>query len=421
MRVPALAMTNPLLGRAQRGGHDFIQRRDEDSSIFVRIDSIRIAHDGDEFQFRPYVRIKGQLESITPSYRLPGAVSTIPFTEENGLSVDVRYDFTKDQMIALIEKGFFKEGFGFVDGVRGETLELNAPVEYQISREYDENGLDVPVVFFDIPDRTNLRVDEYTSGYDFVEYMALPDREIEKFMENEAEAEFGVSRDLFAELHAQFENEVNPEAVYDVGTEIEQTDEFERAREAVKAHEAEAAPQPEAELSEGDRLFVDGVSSTLEESIPTADDVQIDEQSESVYGAAMREYERSVEQGTEFDMGSLDLRPLRGQHGPSQSNDENAWLFENDGVEQGSADQPTQEVEQDEQVEQSEPSAVAFDVDNIGHTEDDRNLDAGKKAERDASRARMAAMMAEHARQAEIAAAAHELGLDEKDIPTPGS
>ena len=30
-------------------------------------------------------------------------------------------------------------------------------------------------------------------------------------------------------------------------------------------------------------------------------------------------------------------------------------------------------------------------------------------------------MMAEHARQAEIAAAAHELGLDEKDIHTPGS
>lgn len=390
MRVPAVAMTHPLLGRVERGNHELISRTDEDATVQVRIDAIRLAHDGDDHNFRPYIRIRGQLESITPSYRLPGAVTGVSFTPESGPSMDIRYDFSTDQMVSMIDNGYFEEGFGIVDGVRGDSIELNTKVDFQIARHHDEQGLDVPVVFFDIEDRADMRIDEYTSGYDFTDYMHLPDREVEKYMEAEATPEVAVDRDLFSDMHNSFEQTMDFSDDLDVEPSTENESNFDLARAQVAQIEAENAPEAEAELSESERLYEAGVSS-IEADIPMSDKIPGNP------GVLDLDVE-PTNTGLGMDLGNLSLDAVH----PAEPNESKPDLLFLDEDEDGG--------------EESERLTEPYDMtDEFVEGEISRDP-AAEKAEEDASKSRVAAMLAARSQQIEIENEARKAGVDSKDI-----
>lgn len=414
MKIPAIPMSHMLYARVARSDeHELIERHDDYSTLRIKIDAMRLSHDGDERAFRPFVRIKGQLEGITPSRRLPAATSDLTFPDESGPSVDIRYDFTNDQIVRMIENGYFEEGYGFIDDVRGDTLEIEAPVDYKISREFDDKGLDTPIVFYDVPDRANIVCDEYSTGYDFTDYMKVPEKTIEEVIEREAEDEFTIENDIFADQHRIFEetygvsfDEAESEAK--IQPEVDVTP-FEAERNRVVQEYVENTPEPQPELTEAERIFREKIESRLSERTqrqiePESEhEVEDDHDYDSVYDYG----ESSNVSQHQIDFGELNLSSVSQSSQPQQEIDPNEI-----DTEEGLNDYLFGDEEDvaDEKVDENESFVQDGIVDDPSREE----------TEEEESKARIARMLAQHTEEQARLKIAHDYGVDEKDI-TPGS
>lgn len=186
-----------------------------EADIKVFVDTLYFTNHGARSNYRPVLHVRGCLVGLTPygSPEIAYGVTEVNFDQGDGgaTTVDAFYEFTDEQLVSLVEKGFFNEGFEPPNDLLNQIWMLPAHYEGVVIAPRNEN--EAPLAFLDVVDRDGLVVDAVTSGLDlsdyFPDYLAqirARDHENEKSVDHALERTDHVN-DVFAGMESQFDDE----------------------------------------------------------------------------------------------------------------------------------------------------------------------------------------------------------------------
>lgn len=244
-----------------------------EADIEVLVDTLYFTNHGARSNYRPVLHVRGRLVGLVPydSPEIAYGVTAVDFDQMDGgaTTVDAFYEFTDEQLVSLVEKGFFNEGFEPPSDLLNQVWML--PAHYEGVVIAPRNEQEAPLVFLDVIDRDGLVVDAVTSGLDlsdyFPDYLAqirIRDHDNEKLDERTLDRTNQVD-DIFAGMESQFDDEGTDGRTNEAeGASIAQALSGEQtvlpvmdsplfdalmrnAQAAQRAHEAEAAPEVQSE------------------------------------------------------------------------------------------------------------------------------------------------------------------------------
>lgn len=186
-----------------------------EADIKVLVDTLYFTNHGARSNYRPVLHVRGRLVGLVPygSPEIAYGVTEVDFDQMDGgaTTVDAFYEFTDEQLVSLVQKGFFNEGFEPPNDLLNQVWMLPAHYEGVVIAPRNEN--EAPLAFLDVIDRDGLVVDAVTSGLDlsdyFPDYLAQirsRDRENEKLDERTLDRTNQVD-DIFAGMESQFDDE----------------------------------------------------------------------------------------------------------------------------------------------------------------------------------------------------------------------
>jgi hypothetical protein len=186
-----------------------------EADIKVLVDTLYFTNHGARSNYRPVLHVRGRLVGLVPygSPEIAYGVTEVDFDQMDGgaTTVDAFYEFTDEQLVSLVEKGFFNEGFEPPSDLLNQVWMLPAHYEGVVIAPRNEN--EAPLAFLDVVDRDGLVVDAVTSGLDlsdyFPDYLAqirARDHENEKSVDHALERTDHVN-DIFAWMESQFDDE----------------------------------------------------------------------------------------------------------------------------------------------------------------------------------------------------------------------
>lgn len=178
MKIPALSMASPLAGRLLREGATLVP--DIPCEAVVHVEQAYLSHHGPDQNYRPYLRLSGELRSLVPEERLPGDVHELSARPTMGPEFDVFYEFSDEQLGQMVSKGYFSRQFAVPPIMTGVEYELPVTASVLVLEPQDPQAGDVPLVFVDVHNRNELELDLESSGYDLAEYfesVRQPERE----------------------------------------------------------------------------------------------------------------------------------------------------------------------------------------------------------------------------------------------------
>lgn len=186
-----------------------------EADIKVLVDTLYFTNHGVRSNYRPVLHVRGRLVGLVPygSPEIAYGVTEVDFDQMDGgaTTVDAFYEFTDEQLVSLVEKGFFNEGFEPPSDLLNQVWMLPAHYEGVVIAPRNEN--EAPLAFLDVVDRDGLVVDAVTSGLDlsdyFPDYLAqirARDHENEKSVDHALERTDHVN-DIFAGMESQFDDE----------------------------------------------------------------------------------------------------------------------------------------------------------------------------------------------------------------------
>lgn len=186
-----------------------------EADIKVLVDTLYFTNHGAKSNYRPVLHVRGRLVGLVPygSPEIAYGVTEVDFDQMDGgaTTVDAFYEFTDEQLVSLVEKGFFNEGFEPPSDLLNQVWMLPAHYEGVVIAPRNEN--EAPLAFLDVVDRDGLVVDAVTSGLDlsdyFPDYLAqirARDHENEKSVDHALERTDHVN-DIFAGMESQFDDE----------------------------------------------------------------------------------------------------------------------------------------------------------------------------------------------------------------------
>ena len=186
-----------------------------EADIKVLVDTLYFTNHGARSNYRPVLHVRGRLVGLVPygSSEIAYGITEVDFDQMDGgaTTVDAFYEFTDEQLVSLVEKGFFNEGFEPPSDLLNQVWMLPAHYEGVVIAPRNEN--EAPLAFLDVVDRDGLVVDAVTSGLDlsdyFPDYLAqirVRDHENEKSVDHALERTDHVN-DVFAGMESQFDDE----------------------------------------------------------------------------------------------------------------------------------------------------------------------------------------------------------------------
>lgn len=186
-----------------------------EADIKVLVDTLYFTNHGARSNYRPVLHVRGRLVGLVPygSSEIAYGVTEVDFDQMDGgaTTVDAFYEFTDEQLVSLVEKGFFNEGFEPPSDLLNQVWMLPAHYEGVVIAPRNEN--EAPLAFLDVVDRDGLVVDAVTSGLDlsdyFPDYLAqirARDHENEKSVDHALDRTNQVD-DIFAGMESQFDDE----------------------------------------------------------------------------------------------------------------------------------------------------------------------------------------------------------------------
>ena len=186
-----------------------------EADIKVLVDTLYFTNHGARSNYRPVLHVRGRLVGLVPygSPEIAYGITEVDFDQMDGgaTTVDAFYEFTDEQLVSLVEKGFFNEGFEPPSDLLNQVWML--PAHYEGVVIAPRNDQEAPLPFIDVIDRDGLVVDAVTSGLDlsdyFPDYLAqirTRDRENEKLDERSLDRTNQVD-DIFAGMESQFDDE----------------------------------------------------------------------------------------------------------------------------------------------------------------------------------------------------------------------
>ena len=179
------------------------------------VDTLYFTNHGARSNYRPVLHVRGRLVGLVPygSPEIAYGITEVDFDQMDGgaTTVDAFYEFTDEQLVSLVEKGFFNEGFEPPSDLLNQVWML--PAHYEGVVIAPRNEQEAPLAFLDVIDRDGLVVDAVTSGLDlsdyFPDYLAQirsRDRENEKLDERTLDRTNQVD-DIFAGMESQLDDE----------------------------------------------------------------------------------------------------------------------------------------------------------------------------------------------------------------------
>lgn len=186
-----------------------------EADIKVLVDTLYFTNHGARSNYRPVLHVRGRLVGLVPygSPEIAYGITEVDFDQMDGGAtiVDAFYEFTDEQLVSLVEKGFFNEGFEPPSDLLNQVWML--PAHYEGVVIAPRNEQEAPLAFLDVIDRDGLVVDAVTSGLDlsdyFPDYLAQirsRDRENEKLDERTLDRTNQVD-DIFAGMESQLDDE----------------------------------------------------------------------------------------------------------------------------------------------------------------------------------------------------------------------
>lgn len=186
-----------------------------EADIRVLVDTLYFTNHGARSNYRPVLHVRGRLVGLVPygSPEIAYGVTEVDFDQMDGgaTTVDAFYEFTDEQLVSLVEKGFFNEGFEPPSDLLNQVWMLPAHYEGVVIAPRNEN--EAPLAFLDVVDRDGLVVDAVTSGLDLSDYfpdyltqIRARDHENEKSVDHALERTDHVN-DIFAGMESQFDDE----------------------------------------------------------------------------------------------------------------------------------------------------------------------------------------------------------------------
>lgn len=151
---------------ARRSMHqsELLQLSDLECEGNVLVTQAFLSHKGSDEQFRPYLRLMGEVQSISGDF--PDGVTEVVFSDTNDCpTIDYRYDFTNEELSDLCKKGLFDEGFSIPRIFIRNNFELPMNCDVCMVRDTE-----VPVMFVGIRDPYNQEISHQTSGYRLADY-----------------------------------------------------------------------------------------------------------------------------------------------------------------------------------------------------------------------------------------------------------
>lgn len=201
MIIAPMRFNDLWYGRIQKDGSvpaDTLQRVPVENTVEMEL--VEILHSGPEENYRPLLHLRGELLETQPSVTLPYGITGLNSRRGSGSTVDAFYDFSRDQLVGLVTKGYFTEGFEVPPTMSGIPWVLPGTADFFVvgPSTMDEP----PLVFMDVHDETRLELDQDNSGYDPVEYFPdhTPQAEAVAQPQQAAPQATGAVRDMFSDV-----------------------------------------------------------------------------------------------------------------------------------------------------------------------------------------------------------------------------
>lgn len=144
-----------------------------EADIKVLVDTLYFTNHGPTSNYRPVLHVRGRLVGLVP-YDTPEiayGVTEVTFDRNmdgGDSTVDAFYEFSDEQLVALVQKGFFNEGFEPPADLLNQVWQL--PAHYKGIAIAPRNETEAPLVFLDVVDRDGLVIDSENSGLDLSDY-----------------------------------------------------------------------------------------------------------------------------------------------------------------------------------------------------------------------------------------------------------
>lgn len=172
-----------------------------EADIKVLVDTLYFTNHGPTSNYRPVLHVRGRLVGLVPydSPEIAYGVTEVTFDRNmdgGDSTVDAFYEFSDEQLVALVQKGFFNEGFEPPADLLNQVWQL--PAHYKGIAIAPRNETEAPLVFLDVVDRDGLVIDSENSGLDLSDYFPDYLSEIRS-----RESENGLSADRSMERTSQ--------------------------------------------------------------------------------------------------------------------------------------------------------------------------------------------------------------------------
>ena len=167
-----------------------------EADIKVLVDTLYFTNHGPSSNYRPVLHVRGRLVGLVP-YDTPEiayGVTEVTFDRNmdgGDSTVDAFYEFSDEQLVALVQKGFFNEGFEPPADLLNQVWQL--PAHYKGIAIAPRNETEAPLVFLDVVDRDGLVIDSENSGLDLSDY--FPDY-LSEIRSRESENSLSVDRSM---------------------------------------------------------------------------------------------------------------------------------------------------------------------------------------------------------------------------------
>ena len=210
MRIPAMTMDSPLMRLSRTLGEEKVEQYDAvaaEASITIRGAEIDYYGKHDPtYPGRPYLHFIGDCHELTGDFA--HNAKELPFYEEGNIPVDIRYNFSDDEIATMVKQGLFRDGFAVPSDFIGATITV--PVTCSLSVVTPSKEDSVPLFFASIKNSHALTMDSEHSDWAFgYEFDALKVKDIQK--ENDDDLYMSMKNFITKEEEALQEEKPNVE------------------------------------------------------------------------------------------------------------------------------------------------------------------------------------------------------------------
>lgn len=125
---------------------------------------------GSRHNYKPYVCIEGELTDVLLEQPIVADIQAINLSGKAAQPVTMFYEFDHDQLVDLVNKGYFDKNVEIPDEILNTQWSLDGFVDYEVYALINENGEALPIVSIEASDGAELEVSS-SDGYWLADYM----------------------------------------------------------------------------------------------------------------------------------------------------------------------------------------------------------------------------------------------------------